>query len=335
MQKALQCNPNVVRKRRGSRNDLNFRHILVPLDFSGFARQALTCAVPLARQYRAQISLVHVVRSPAMSTWGGIPGGGHYLAMNLHNLIDAARERLMAMAAQLLPEESRGQVIVSEGNPAGEVVAAAKALKVDLMVLSNRGRSGLSRVLLGSTAERIVRLAHCPVFTVRRDRGASAVRGLTQDKPKYPKRSPWRRILVPLDFSLNSLRALTVAAPLARQTGAQLFLLNVVEPNPYPAGLEGVVLAMPDSEISRNARNELPRVARRFIPESIRASALAGRGRAANVIVNTAEEKAVDLIVLSTHGHGGFDGLLIGSTAEQVVRQAKCPVFVVRKPRDS
>lgn len=68
-----------------------------------------------------------------------------------------------------------------------------------------------------------------------------------------------------------------------------------------------------------------------LVPKSVRVTSLVGRGRAADVIVNTAEEKGVDLIVLSTHGHTGLNRLLMGSVAEHVVRHAKCPVYVVRK----
>lgn len=331
MRKTLQRKSDATRKRRLLPGTRPLRHLLVPLDFSGFARQALTCAVPLARQHHAKISLVHVVPPPTIATWRGIPGGGHYLAMDQQNLMDAARAHLDELATQLLPDQLRGQTVVREGNPAAEVVAAAKALTADLIVLSNTGRSGLSRVLLGSTAERIVRHAPCPVLTVRRQRSGPAMRLLSLEQPLYPQGLPWRRILVPLDFSLTSLRALAVAVPLAKQSGARLLLLNVVEPNPYPTGMEGAVLVMPDLTLARKAKQQLPQLTRRFIPKSVRVTSLVGNGRAADVIVETAEAKDVDLIVLSTHGHTGWDRLLLGSTAEGVVRQAKCPVLVVRK----
>jgi len=161
------------------------------------------------------------------------------------------------------------------------------------------------------------------------------MRLLALEKPLYPERLPWRRMLVPLDFSLTSLRALAVAVPLAKQSGARLVVLNVIEPNPYATGMEGAVLMLPDVSLARNARNQLAQVARRFIPQSVRHTALVRHGRAADVIVEIAEEKKIDLIVLSTHGHTGWDRLLLGSTAEQVVRQAQHPVLVVRGPRDS
>lgn len=332
--------PVTKRKRQRSPSPLKFRRILVPSDFSGFSRQALACAVPLARAYGAKISLVHVVQPPVVIT--PMPGGGSYSGsylptssdnmMSEVNAVRAANTQLDKLAVQLVPDDMRDCQAVRVGNAANEVVSAAKALKADLIVLSAHGQSRLKHILIGSTAERIVRHASCPVLTVRCTAGSPAMRMLSQEKPVYPARLPWRRMLVPLDFSLASLRALQEAVALARQCGAQLLLLNVVEPTPYSTGLEGALLTMPGTVAARHAR-ELPRVAKRFVPKSVRATSLVAQGRAASVIVETAEEKGIDLIVLTTHGHTGLDRLLMGSTAEQVVRHAKCPVLVVRKPR--
>jgi nucleotide-binding universal stress UspA family protein len=339
MRNNLKKTPVATRQLRGSPQNLKFRHILVPLDFSGFSRQALACAVPLARAHGAKISLVHVVQLPVMIE--PMPGGGTYSGSYLPissgnrisevNAVGAAKAQLDKLAVQLLPASLRNLKVIRVGNAAYEVVSAAKALKADLIVLSAHGQSRLKHLMLGSTAERIVRHASCPVLTVRSHPGSPALRILSQEKPVYPARLPWRRLLVPLDFSPTSLGALQVAVPLARQSGAQLLLLNVVEPNPYPTGMDGGILTMPDAVMARNARAHLPRVAKRWVPESVHVTSLVGQGRAASVIVDTAEEKGVDLIVLSTHGHAGLERLLMGSTAEQVVRHAQCPVLVVRK----
>ena len=335
--------PAKARKRQSSPQPLKFRRILVPSDFSGFSRQALSCAVPLAREYGAKISLVHVV--PPTILAAPMPGGGPYsgsyvpissdIMMVEVNAVRAAKTQLDKLAAQLVPDDLRDCKAVRVGNAAYEVVSAAKALKSDLIVLSAHGQSRLKHIVLGSTAERIVRHASCPVLTVQCRTGSPAMRMLSQEKPVYPKRLPWRRILVPLDFSPASLRALQEAVALARRSGAQLLLLHVVEPNPFPTGMDGGILTLPDNVVARHAKEHLPRVAKQLVPKSVRVTSLVSHGRAASVIVDTAEEKGVDLIVLSTHGHTALERLLIGSTAEQVVRHAKCPVFVVRKPRGS
>jgi nucleotide-binding universal stress UspA family protein len=97
--------------------------------------------------------------------------------------------------------------------------------------------------------------------------------------------------------------------------------------------MEGAVLAMPENTLASAAKANLKRVAQRFVPPGIRVTSRVTRGHAAPVIVQTAETEGMDLIVLSTHGHAGWERLLLGSTAEQVVRRAGCPVFVVRKMR--
>jgi nucleotide-binding universal stress UspA family protein len=319
------------RRKRLTRQNLTIRRILVPLDFSGYARQALACAVPLARRHRAKINLVHVTQSPVMMRT--FPDGSLTVPIDTTRMISVAKSHLDELAAQLLPTELRGQTMVREGNPGYEVVAAAESLKADLIVLSATGRSGLKRILLGSTAERIVRHAHCPVLTVRRQLDGTAKRLLALQQPLYPEQLPWRRILAPVDFSFTSLRALQEVVALALENGARLYLLNVVEPNPYPAGMEGAVLVMSDAEVARDAKKTLTRIIRRLVPPSVRATPLVCRGRAASVIVDLAREKKVDLITLATHGHTGLDRLLLGSTAEQVVRHAQCPVLVVRKSR--
>jgi nucleotide-binding universal stress UspA family protein len=308
---------------------LAIRHILVPLDFSGMSRQALLSAVPLARRHGAKISLIHVCLPPMVTE--SYPDGGIVVPISSERLLKGANAHLQLLATQLLPRDLRGETLVREGNPAYEIVQAAEGLKVDLIVVSTTGSSGLRRVLLGSTAERIVRHAHCPVLTVRRRPAPRKKKKASEDAASYPDELPWRRILVPLDFSETSLQALRVAVPLARESGAQLFLLNVIQPHIYPPWMEGDVLVTNQDLVIGRAKTELPRIAHRFVPAEVKANTIIGHGQAAPEIIRTSERKRIDLIVLSTHGHTGIDRLLLGSTAEHVVRRAKCPVFVVRE----
>src|SRR5690242_20110259 len=332
MRKTTNKSRGAALKRRTGTTELKIRRILVPMDFSGLSRQALNVAVPLARKYHAKITLVHVV--PPVTPIVTFPGDGSYFPVpgDNENLLRSTRAQLDKLAGQLLPKELQGRRIVREGNAAHEVATQAKAIRADLIVLSTNSRSDFQRVVFGSTAERIVRHAHCSVLTVRRQTGAAAKQMLSLKKPVYPQSLPWKRILVPLDFSLTSLRALEVAVPLAEEAGAGLCLLNVIEPNPYSTGMDGSILVMPDASMARDAKKQLPRIAEHFAPKTVPTASLVLRGRAASVIVETALQNRVDLIVLSTHGHTGLGRLLMGSTAEHVVRHAKCPVFVVRKP---
>jgi len=144
-------------------------------------------------------------------------------------------------------------------------------------------------------------------------------------------RLPWRRILVPIDFSKTSLRAFEVAVPLACDLGAQLYLLSVLEPPVYPGGMEAVIIASPQAGLANEAKAELEKIAKRFVPSSVDFVVRVEQGQAFEVITHVAKVSEVDLIVMTSHGHTGLERFLMGSTAERVVRHAHCPVYVVRR----
>lgn len=131
-------------------------HILVPLDFSGQSRQALRYAVPLAQKFSARIHLVHVLRPLAKADQADLP-----------RLKQAALNRLGEMSGQLPPRTRSGNAVLT-GNPAEEILGLAAKNNIDLIVLTTKGRRGLKRALVGSTAEHIMRHASCPVMSVRR-----------------------------------------------------------------------------------------------------------------------------------------------------------------------
>jgi universal stress protein A len=139
------------------------RTILVPLDFSGKSRQALRYAAPVAQKFGGRIILLHVIASGAVGPSGSAP-----LVSDLKLEKDQAMKRLEATAASHVPEEVRGTNLVRVGSPHASILAIAEKLDVDMIVLTTRGRTGLKRFLLGSTAEQVVRHAKCPVLSVRR-----------------------------------------------------------------------------------------------------------------------------------------------------------------------
>lgn len=131
--------------------------ILVPLDFSGKSRQALRYAVPIAQKFSARIHLVHVLPDP-----GKTPRD------EVNRQRTAALKRLGETGLALLPPRVRAEHAVLTGKPAEEILKLATKQSIDLIVLTTKGRSGLKRVLVGSTAEQIMRDAPCPVMSVRR-----------------------------------------------------------------------------------------------------------------------------------------------------------------------
>ena len=138
------------------------------------------------------------------------------------------------------------------------------------------------------------------------------------------------KILVPVDFSECSKKALAYAISFARQFKAELVLLHVVEPyTPYPEMTAWDAASLEAS--SRQFGDEELQILRQSIQAEIPCSTILKIGKAYRQIIAAAKESGVDLIIISTHGYTGLSRALLGSTTEQVVRRAGCPVLVVRE----
>ena len=131
--------------------------LLVPVDFSGCSTKALAYAIPLAQQFKAELILLHV-----MWPYVSVPEMG---PVDLET-IDDARTQLEELGRHL-PEAVRWRTLLRTGQPHTEIIQAAKEMGVDLVVLSTHGRTGLARAVMGSTTEKVVRHAPCPVLVVR------------------------------------------------------------------------------------------------------------------------------------------------------------------------
>jgi universal stress protein A len=146
----------------------NLKRILVPIDFSSAAQAALEYAVGLASKFEARITLIHVVEyfsGPYDPTFGHVP-------VDHGAQIAALARRLERIASEQVPAALLETTLVRRGVPYHQITGVAKELNMDLIVITTHGHTGLAHVILGSTAERIVRHASCPVLTVR---GCSSV----------------------------------------------------------------------------------------------------------------------------------------------------------------
>ena len=215
---------------------------------------------------------------------------------------------------------------VATGIPSEEVITAARAEDSDLLVVGTRGKTGLQHVLLGSTAERVIRGAPCPVLTVRTEPADN------EEEGALSRPVTLERILVPVDFSDCSLDALEYAAVVAQQAKASLMLLHVLEPVSY--GLDFTL------GHSRTRHSEVSAWTKRLedlasslkvtdVPVEVR---LRG-GLPADSILDSAQTLPCDLIVMGTHGRRGISHAISGSVAEAVLRKARCPVLTVRSPK--
>lgn len=149
---------------------------------------------------------------------------------------------------------------------------------------------------------------------------------------RKPGRIDLNRILVPIDFSGHSRKALQYAIPFARQFSASIDLIYVVEPTVYPADFSFGQVGFPaiEDELRKRAAEELDELLRHEIGRRVPARRAIRTGKAFYEINQYAREEKMDLIIIATHGHTGIEHALFGSTAEKVVRKAPCPVLVVR-----
>jgi nucleotide-binding universal stress UspA family protein len=153
---------------------------------------------------------------------------------------------------------------------------------------------------------------------------------LTTTKPSSPLRK-LKRILVPIDFSEPSLKALRYAVPFAEESGATISLVHIREPVAYPVDIANVSPPPVSGIEEAEAKGKLYDLAYHEIEELVPIDVHVRSGKAADEIVNLAKALETDLIIIATHGYKGFMRFVMGSTAEKVVRHAPCPVLVVRE----
>jgi nucleotide-binding universal stress UspA family protein len=142
--------------------ELRLRRILVPIDFSALSLAALKCAVPLARAFGARLDLLYVVEP--MHFMAGLESVA--LAVSDEQVARSALNELKAVARRVIPREIQVDAIVRQGKPFDQITRAAAERKVDLIVLTTHGFTGLKRAVMGSTAEAVVRHAPCSVWVV-------------------------------------------------------------------------------------------------------------------------------------------------------------------------
>jgi len=282
--------------------------ILVPLDGSALAEQALPFAERVARAARARVILAQVV--PPFSGAETSVENGPALA---------ARENLEKIASRLRRAAITVGVTVAEGDAAAQTVDAVAALGVDLIVMSTHGRSGIGRWLYGSVADAMIRLANVPVMLV----------------PPHVSR-PWptdRRlqIVVPLDESQLSEAVLGPAQELATRLDAELLLVEVVPwpPRVYcdPVELLGYDLEEQVAAAGRYLADVAARL--RETGASVRCRVEVDPTPAATIVQLARDERA-DLIAMATHGHSGVARVVLGSTTTATLQHAGVPLLIVR-----
>ncbi len=295
-----------------------FKHLLVPLDGSTLAEAALPAAARLAALLGARVTLVHVIERDAPQE---IHGERH-----LTNP-DEARAYLDETAMRAFPPgiPVEKHVHTSEvSNVAQSIVEHVGELGPDLIVMCTHGRGGLRRWVFGRIAQQVVNRGTTPVLLIQ-PTAAEAV-------PPFE----CRRMLVALDGNPEHEEGLDVAAALATECGAELYLVMVVHtfgtlPGERAASammLPGATHALLDMA-EHDAEEYLGRYAAQLKATGLPVSARVGRGEPAATIVAAAEEANVDMIVLATHGKTGTDAFWSGSATPNVTSRTSIPLLLV------
>ncbi len=297
-----------------------FRSLLVPLDGSTFAEQALPIAIEIAQAARASVRLVLVhQRFPT----GKARADGSSTEARLATL-KAERGYLQLVAKRVKDlTGTRVTAVTLDGPIAPTLREHIDQAGVDLVVMTTHGRGLLERAWLGSVADALVRTVDVPILLVRPVEGAPAAAGLEIS-----------RILVPLDGSPLSEQILPPAAAMARLLGAELSLIRLVVPvelpSDFPPGLMGYD-ARVTALLEEQAQDHLDNVAARLRLDGLRVTSAVGlTASVVSGILDLARDPAVGMVAVATHGHGGLRRAFLGSVADKVVRASDRPVLVYR-----
>lgn len=278
---------------------VTFERILVPTDFSETSERALEYAKAIARQDNSQLLLVHVnppinFINPPEAAW-----------VNVSEVQSAEEERLEQSGAALRSEGYRARTISPTGALCDELLAAVKQNAVDLIVLGTHGRKGYDRLLLGSDAEAVLRQAHCPVLLVG---------------PATPplKDNMWhiREVVCATTLDPRSAHVAAFAHKLAAQHGAEMILFHAQN------------LDSPDVDW-----DSFEEAFHHYVPQApahcMRLRTQLVRTAPGNSIVDLANERGCDLIVMGAHPASSMVTHMSPGTAAKVLIEAPCPVMTM------
>jgi nucleotide-binding universal stress UspA family protein len=286
-----------------------FRSVLLPLDRSSDAEQALPLALSIARRADARLDLVEVHSLYALdSDTAGLlpfePARDAERKQQEQLYLDAtARCATCVSPVSITASVLNGSSVLAE-TVADAILERARTVNADLIIMTTHGRGALGRFGIRSVADEIIRRAGIPVLLLRRgDKSPGMIAEPVLDN-----------ILIPLDGSELAEQVLEPAMDLARLMEARCSLLRVVE-----------------SAERAQAETYLEQIAARMRERGLQVGthAIVAR-RAVDVILKEAKAQSCSLIALATHGRGGFKRLLLGSMADKLIRTAASPVLVCR-----
>lgn len=291
---------------------MNIGRILYATDFSPASLTAWPPALALARAFKAELVVLHVV--PPLT----VPPEGYLMADVFSRYWETARDAAEAefsrLVAQAELEDVKVRSRVDKGRATDQILQAAAEEQADLVVVGTAGKSGLRQVFIGSVADEVLRLAPCPVLTVGPVGAVWTGRG---------------SVLYPTDFSPPAAAAWPVAEALALATGAEVILLHVMPEVPEDPRVSPVEQAKLEAEYRRRAEHAAGALLAKSRLPRARVKTLLTHGVPEEQIVNHAYSAGADVIVMGTHGWSGLLRWTLGSAAHRVIRAAPCPVLTI------
>ncbi len=283
------------------------KRILFATDFSSCAHHAEAYVAFLAKAYESTVTILHVLE---------IFEGAYVTTVQDSN---ETHERLDEIVRRLAQPAGRVKYQRRAGIPDTIICETAQEVRADLIVLGTHGRTGLRHVLLGSTAERVLTIAPCPVLTIRKQG--------QEEEHRATKPVQFKQIAIPIDFSDCSLNALEYGVQMAKGFGAFLTLLHSLEPLSYGSDLTFVHAA---EQNQHRVAAQLNLAADRIQSQGVSVHTVIRGGLPADSILDFIDRSGCDLVVMGTHGRRGLAHFMKGSVAEAVLRRASCPVLAAK-----
>jgi nucleotide-binding universal stress UspA family protein len=289
----------MTKDRKGS----NLRKILVATDFSPRAEIAIERAVQLAEEHSATLTVLHVMTEALREQ-----AGKRQIALKMEKDL---RRKLIALSPR---HENTMTIQVTIGTPFVEIIRRARKEAVDITLVGAHGAQFIKDLLLGTTAEKIVRKGDRPVLVVKR-----------------PVRAPYRNVLLPTDFTDPSRQALEFAMRVAPEAKYQLLhVFQGIEGQLRRAGFAKSEIQRYRQQAAHQSREEMTQFIRRLGLDGTSISRLLRYGRPPHVITSVAQGLRPNLVCVGSAGRTGLPHILLGSVAEHVLREAPCDVLVVR-----
>lgn len=282
--------------------------ILFPTDGSDGASAVFDHVLDLAEDHGSELHILNVADTTKDSVT--VIGG------EVIDALEREGERIVEETAEHAASRNVTTVTdVLQGGVPETITTYAEEYDMDLIAMPTRGRTGLERLLLGSTTERVIRHATVPVLTLRPD----------DDLSGYP----YSNVLVPTDGSEPALAALDEAVDIVKTAEASLHVLSVVDVTSLGVDVHSEMQVGVLQEQANDAVAGAEQVAKDVSVESIIGTIERGSS-VYRAILSYADDHDIDLVVMGTHGRTGVDRYVLGSVTEKIVRSAPIPVLTVR-----